>query len=139
VITSNRWSDGAHGLLRIVAGFVFWMHGAQKLLGWFGGFGPDGGTAPLDSLFGVAGILELVGGILIVIGLFTRPVAFILAGEMAYAFFTAHVPRGSFWPVVNGGEPAVLYCFIFLFFVAAGSGAFSIDDVLRKRKRVGHI
>jgi len=133
VITSNRWSDGAHGLLRIVAGFVFWMHGAQKLLGWFGGFGPDGGTAPLDSLFGVAGILELVGGILIVIGLFTRPVAFILAGEMAFAYFMRHLPQG-FWQMQNGGEPATLYAFIFLFFAAAGAGAFSLDRLLAARR-----
>lgn len=135
----DGWADRAQGVLRIVAGFIFWMHGAQKLLGLFGGIGPDGGTVQIASLIGVAGILEFFGGILIVMGLFTRPVAFILCGEMAYAFFTAHLSRGSFWPVQNGGEPAALYCFIYLFFVAAGSGAFAVDRILARRKRVGHI
>jgi putative oxidoreductase len=139
VTVPPRWADAAHGILRIVAGFIFWMHGAQKLLGLFGGFGGEGGTAPIASLMGVAGILELVGGTLIIIGLFTRPVAFILSGEMAYAYFTAHIPRGGFWPVENGGEPAALYAFIFLFFAAAGGGAFAVDRVLAKRKRAGHI
>jgi putative oxidoreductase len=135
----DRWADTAQGILRIVAGFIFWMHGAQKLLGLFGGLDGQGATVEIASLIGVAGILEFVGGILIVIGLFTRPVAFILCGEMAYAFFTAHLSRGTIWPLENGGEPAVLYAFIFLFFAAAGSGAFAVDRILAKRKRVGHI
>lgn len=135
----DSWADRAQGLLRIVAGFIFWMHGAQKLLGLFGGIDGQGGTVEIASLIGVAGILEFAGGILIVIGLFTRPVAFILSGEMAYAFFTAHVSRGGIWPLQNGGEPAALYAFIYLFFVAAGSGAFAVDRILAKRKRRGHI
>ncbi|MGH7504689.1 MAG: DoxX family protein [Longimicrobiales bacterium] len=126
--------DIAHGLLRIVAGFTFWQHGAQKLLGWFGGFGPDGGTAELASRFGVAGVLEFFGGILIVLGLLTRPVAFILAGEMAVAYFTAHLPRG-FWQMQNGGEPPTLYAFIFLFLAAAGAGALSLDRLLSSRRK----
>ena len=132
-VTTGRYGDIAHGLLRIVAGFVFWQHGAQKLLGWMGGVGPDGGTAELMSLFGVAGVLEFFGGILIVLGLLTRPVAFILAGEMAFAYFMRHLPQG-FWQMQNGGEPATLYAFIFLFFAAAGAGAFSLDRLLAARR-----
>jgi putative oxidoreductase len=139
VTVPDRWADTAQGILRIVAGFIFSMHGAQKLFGLFGGFDGQGGTVEIASLFGVAGILEVVGGFLIIIGLFTRPVAFILSGEMAYAYFTAHLPRGGFWPLENGGEPAALYAFIFLFFAAAGSGAFAVDRILARRKRVGHI
>jgi putative oxidoreductase len=84
-------------------------------------------------MVGVAGVLELVGGILIMIGLFTRPVAFILSGEMAVAYFTAHFPQG-FWPTQNGGEPAALFCFIFLYMAARGAGDFSVDAVLRGRR-----
>ena len=115
-------------LLRIVTGLVFMVHGAQKLFGMFGGAGPNGGSVPLASLFGVAGVLEFFGGLLIVLGLFTRPVAFILAGEMAYAFWTMHFPNGGINPVANHGEPAVLYCFIFLFLAFHGAGPYSVDD-----------
>jgi putative oxidoreductase len=115
-------------LLRIVTGLVFMIHGAQKLFGWFGGMGPNGGGVPLASLFGLAGVLEFFGGLLIVLGLFTRPVAFLLAGEMAYAFWTMHFPNGGINPVANHGEPAVLYCFVFLFLAFNGAGPFSIDD-----------
>lgn len=120
--------------LRIVAGFVFWQHGAQKLLGWMGG---DQVSSVL-SLLGVAGVLEFFGGILIVLGLFTRPVAFILAGEMAVAYFLAHVGGAEtltarLFPVMNGGEPAVLYCFIFLLLTAFGPGRFSLDSRLQSR------
>lgn len=107
--------------LRIVTGILFWQHGAQKVLGWFGGNAAD----PL-TLFGLAGILEFFGGALIVLGLLTRPVAFILAGEMAVAYFRVHLPRG-FWPVTNGGELAALYCFIFLLFAVHGGGSLSLD------------
>ncbi|MGH7444151.1 MAG: DoxX family protein [Longimicrobiales bacterium] len=127
MVDVSRWHDEALGLLRIVAGFVFWQHGAQKLFGWFGGQPVEA----MVSLMGLAGVLEFVGGLLIIIGLFTRPVAFILAGEMAVAYFTAHLPRG-FWTVNNNGEPAVLLCFIFLLLVAAGAGAFSVDSLRRK-------
>lgn len=116
--------------LRIVAGFLFWAHGAQKLLGWFGAQG----TAEFATQIWFAGVLEFVGGVLIVLGLFTRPVAFVLAVEMAVAYFQAHFPR-NFWPIQNGGELAALYCFIYLFIAARGGGAFSVDGLLRARRR----
>ncbi|MGH9793261.1 MAG: DoxX family protein [Candidatus Acidiferrales bacterium] len=115
-------------LLRIVVGILFMPHGAQKLFGALGGQ-----AVPLASQFGVAGILEFFGGLLILTGLFTRPVAFILAGEMAAAYFMVHAPQG-FWPIINQGELAVLYCFVFLFLVASGGGDFSIDGWMRRRK-----
>ena len=119
-------------VLRIVAGFTFILHGAQKHLGLLGGIGGHGEKAVLLSLFGVAGVLEFYGGLLMILGLFTRPVAFLLAGEMAVAYFRTHLPR-SVWPILNGGELAVLYCFIFLYLVVAGPGDFSVDAILRKR------
>jgi putative oxidoreductase len=115
-----------HNVLRIVVGFLFIAHGTQKLLGWFGGIPPQHSAAPIASQMGVAGVLESCGAILIIIGLFTRPVAFILCGEMAVAYFQVHFPRG-FWPLQNMGEPAVLYCFLFLFFAFNGAGSFSVD------------
>jgi putative oxidoreductase len=119
-------------LLRIVAGFLFWQHGVQKL------FGVLGRDAPVDffTILGLAGILETVGGVLLVLGLFTRPVAFILSGEMAWAYFSSHAP-GGFWPLVNRGELAALYSFVFLYFAVRGGGGFSVDGlfkVLRERK-----
>lgn len=120
-----------HNALRIVAGFLFWQHGAQKVLGWFGG-----NVADPMSLFGLAGMLEFFGGILIVLGLFTKPVAFILAGEMAVAYFRAHLPRGL-WPIMNGGELAALYTFIFLFFAVRGGGWFSLDGWIASRRGRG--
>jgi len=120
-----------HALLRVVTGLMFWQHGAQKLFGLLGGQQvPD-----LTSLAGLAGVLEFVGGILIVIGLFTRPVAFVLSGEMAFAYFMAHAPQGL-WPVENRGEPAVLFCFLFLFFAAHGAGRYSVDAVLSRQRHV---
>jgi putative oxidoreductase len=122
----------ALNLLRIMTGFLFIPHGAQKLFGLFGGFGGEpGGTAPLLSLMGLAGILECFGGLIILLGLFTRPVAFILSGHMAAAYFIAHAPKG-FWPLLNRGELAALYCFVFLFLAAAGGGQFSLDAVVSK-------
>jgi putative oxidoreductase len=112
--------------LRVVAALIFLMHGTQKVLGF-----PGGARMPLTSLLGIAGAIELVGGILMLLGLFTRPVAFVLAGEMAAAYFTAHMPHGT-WPIVNGGELAVLFCFLWSFFSAAGPGPLSLD-ALRKR------
>ena len=110
------------------------LHGGQKLLGWFGGFGGNpGATAPITSLMGVAGILELVGGSLIVLGLFTRPVAAILAIEMAYAYITVHAPRGV-WPIENQGEPAALYFILFLFFAGHGAGLFSLDAAISRAR-----
>jgi len=117
-------------LLRITAGLAFMVHGSQKLFGMFGGVDGQGMTPPLMSQFGLAGVLEFVGGLLMVIGLFSRPVAFILAGEMAVAYFQAHVTGGGGFqinPILNRGEPAYLYCFIWLFFAFNGPGPFSID------------
>lgn len=124
-------ASATHALLRIVAGLLFMLHGGQKLFGWFGGVGPNGGTVPLVSQMGLAGVLELVGGALILVGLFTRPVGFLLAGEMAAAYFIAHLPR-AFWPIQNQGESAALFAFIFLFFAFNGAGRFSLDG-LRSR------
>jgi putative oxidoreductase len=107
--------------LRIVAAFIFLLHGTQKLFAF-----PAGGRVPLMSLFGAAGAIELAGGILMLLGLFTRPVAFLLAGEMAVAYFRQHAPRGT-WPILNGGELAILFCFIWLYFSAAGAGPLSLD------------
>lgn len=124
--------ETTYALLRITAGLFFLLHGGQKLLAWFGGFGGQpGATAPIASLMGVAGILELVGGSLLLLGLLTRPVAFLLAGEMAYAYFSVHLQRGV-WPIENGGEPAALFCFIFLFFAAHGAGPVSLDAMVGK-------
>ncbi len=109
-------------LLRIVTGFLFMEHGAQKLFGLLGSHG----TQVFPHLLWFAGALEFFGGLLVLIGLFTRPVAFILSGEMAFAYFMAHAPHG-FWPILNHGEAAVLYCFVFFFLAAAGSGWFALD------------
>ena len=128
----HRYEDAALALFRVVTGLLFWQHGAQKLLGWLGGAGGPGQTVPLASMPGVAGILEFVGGILIMLGLFTRPVAFLLSGLMAAAYFIAHFPRG-FWPAVNEGELAVLYCFVFLYLAARGGGRFSVDGMREGR------
>ena len=119
----GRVAPYLYALLRLVAGLAFAQHGAQKLFGLLGG-----NAAPLTSQFGLAGIIEFVGGIMIALGLFTSPVAFIASGEMAWAYFQQHFPRG-FWPIQNGGELAVLYCFIFLYLSAVGSGKLSIDSI----------
>ena len=109
-------------ILRVITALLFISHGSAKLFGF-----PDAGmNPPLLSLFGFAAVLEVVGGLLLVIGLFTRPVAFILAGEMAVAYFMAHAPQ-SFFPIINGGESAIFFCFIFLYLVFAGPGAWSLD------------
>lgn len=123
-----------HAVLRIGAGLLFMQHGAQKLLGWFGGMGAGGGTAELMSLMGLAGVLELVGGLLIVLGLFTRPVALILVIEMLWAYVQAHVPQG--WaPILNGGELALLYALIWGYFAATGAGPASLDRTIEGRRR----
>jgi len=123
----SKWSPVLLSLLRIVAAFLFMQHGGQKLLG-FPGAGDH--KVELMSLMGFAGCLELIGGGLLLLGLFTRPVAFLLSGEMAFAYFMAHAPQG-FWPVLNQGEAAVLYCFVFLYLSAAGGGPWSLDRALR--------
>lgn len=118
----------AHALLRIVAGALFICPGGMKLFGWFGGM-PAG--AHLSPLLVVAGVIEVFGGALIVLGLLTRPVAFIASGEMAFAYFIGHFPKG-FWPIQNHGESAVLLCFIFLFLAANGAGPWSLDRLFRR-------
>ena len=118
-------------IFRIMAAFTFSLHGWQKFFGMFGGLG--GFKPPLTSMMGVAGVLETLGGALILVGLFTRPVAFLLAGEMAIGYFMVHAPRG-FWPLLNGGEITVFYCFWFLWLSTAGPGPISLDWLLRKRQ-----
>jgi putative oxidoreductase len=121
-ITRTGLAPAAHALLRIGAGLLFLQHGLQKL------FGLLGGTAvPLDSMMGVAGLIEMAAGVLLVLGLWTRPVAFVVACEMVAAFVIAHLPRGG-WPVENGGEVPLLYLLIFLFLAAAGAGPAGIDS-----------
>ncbi len=120
-----KWSPRLLGLLRIVTAILFMEHGAQKLLG----FPPsDHGSPEFLTLLWFAGVLELVGGFFVLIGWFTRPVALLLAGEMAVAYWTVHAPR-AIYPAVNGGDAAILFCFIFFYLAAAGAGAFSVDGV----------
>jgi putative oxidoreductase len=120
-----------YSILRIVAAFMFILSGSVKLFG-FPTPMPSGGTVDLLSQIGIGAILELFGGLCILLGFCTRPVAFILAGEMAVAYFQFHFPKG-FWPNANGGMAAVLYCFIFLYFSAAGSGKWSLDSLRGKK------
>lgn len=127
--TRKIWTPRILGILRIITGFLFLQHGTAKLLGMPHIAMFDG--LKLFSLMGLAGTLELVGGVLILIGLFTRPTAFILSGEMAFAYFMAHAP-GGFLPILNHGELAVMFCFVFLYFSMAGAGSFSIDATRRK-------
>jgi putative oxidoreductase len=128
--TAGPW---LHALLRIGAGLLFMQHGAQKMFGLLGGFGAPGATAPLVSLMGLAGILEFFGGLLIVVGLLTRPVAVLLAGEMVVAFVMAHMPQGGF-PVQNGGELPLLFALTFLFLFGAGAGPLSMDRAWAGRR-----
>jgi putative oxidoreductase len=126
------WTPRAQALLRIVTAYLYLTHGTAKLLGVPHVANFD--NLRLFSLMGFAGVLELVGGVLLLIGLFTRPVAFVLCGEMAFAYFMAHGSQGYVLvPMLNRGELAVLYCFVFLFFAAAGAGAWSIDALRRPR------
>lgn len=120
-----------HTLLRAGAGILFLQHGLQKMFGLLGGFmGTPGATAPLMSQMGLAGVLEVAGGALLIAGLFTRPVAIILTLEMLGAYFMAHLPQGG-WPIQNAGEPALLFALIFAFIAAHGAGALSLDRVIR--------
>lgn len=125
----TKWSASGprlQSVLRIVAAFIFMLSGTMKLFAFPAGMPPDGGTVPLVSEIGLAGILETFGGALLLLGLFTRPVAFVLAGQMAVAYFQFFFPKG-FWPVVNGGVTPALYCFVWLYFSAAGAGPWSLD------------
>ncbi len=122
----------ARSVMRIVIGFTFSCHGAQKLFGAFGGLNGHGATVHALTVLWIAAIIETVGGVLLLLGLFTSPVAFITCGEMAVAYFTVHAPRGHF-PLRNGGELAVVYCFVFLYLIFAGGGPLSLDRALRRR------
>ena len=124
----TRWTPRLSSVLRIVAAFLFMQHGTQKWLAF-----PVARATPTElwTLSGAAGVLELGGGFLLLLGLYTRPVAFVLSGLMAFAYFIAHAPA-NFWPIVNRGELAALYCFVFLYLAAAGGGPWSADRWLRK-------
>lgn len=124
------YTECIHDTVRIVAGVLFFQHGARKI---FGVLGAEE-SVEIVSLVGLAGVVELLAGTLIAVGLFTPWAAFISSGQMAVAFFIAHVPRGSLWPIANGGEPAVLFCFLFLYLASRDSGDWSLDRMLRDRR-----
>ena len=132
----TTWSPRLLSVLRIVAGLLFLQHGSQKLLGL--PFPPANGLPAMGTIFWWGGIIELVGGILVMIGLFTRPVAFVLSGQMAVAYWMFHAPRGLFPLSTNGnqGELAIVYCFVFLFIAVAGAGIWSIDAALKRQGRL---
>jgi len=130
----RSWAPQLLSTLRIIAAFLFTQYGTAKLLAFPGAVMPGGGTASLTSLAGIAGLLEMVGGGLLLIGLFTRPVAFILSGEMAVAYFMGHAPHG-FWPVLNQGSPAIFFCFLWLYVSAAGPGPWSLDALRHAARR----
>ncbi len=129
------WHGVIHSLLRVVTGLLFMQHGVQKLFGLLLNPGrPWNGPPEVLSQFWFAGMLETFGGTLIVLGLFTRPVAFLLSGEMAVAYFQAHFPR-NVWPILNSGEHVVLFCFVYLYLFATGAGPYSVDALLQARRR----
>jgi putative oxidoreductase len=130
-----RWRSLAPyllSILRIVAAFLFMQYGTTKVFAFPAAVMPGGGTAAVGSLAWVAGVLEVFGGLLLLLGLFTRPVAFVLSGEMAFAYFIGHAPQGL-WPVLNQGAPAAFYCFLFLYLSAAGPGPWSVDALRRPK------
>ena len=129
----GRFTPQAITALRVIAGLLFVEHGLVKLVGFPEGAQP--GQQALLSLFGVGGLIELITGLLIVVGLFTRPAAFVAAGQMAVAYFMFHAPAG-FYPVLNGGEPAILFAFIFLLLSTTGAGAYSLDGVRQGKARL---
>jgi putative oxidoreductase len=131
-MTRHPAEEISYLLLRVVAALLFIQVGGLKLFGWFGGMPPGGGAAPFMTQAWIGGVLEVFGGAAIMLGLFTRPVAFILAGEMAVAYWQFHAPNGH-WPIQNHGEPAVLLCFIYLYMAARGGGDWSLDAVLRRK------
>ena len=126
----QSWAPYLRSVLRIVAAFLFMQFGTMKLFAFPIGMPPNGATAPLMSEMGLAGVLEVFGGGLLLLGLFTRPVAFLLSGEMAVAYFQGHLPQG-FWPIVNMGTDAIFFCFLWLYFSAAGPGPWSLDALRR--------
>jgi putative oxidoreductase len=123
---TNVWAPRLLAALRIIAALLFLEHGLVKVFGFPAGAAP--GPQDLLSFFGIAGLIETVGGVLLLIGLFTRPVAFLMAGEMAVGYFLVHAPA-SFFPAINGGDAAILFCFVFLYLFAAGPGAWSVDEM----------
>jgi len=132
----NKYQPYALTALRVITALAFMAHGTQKMFG-FPASQMGGGGFELFTLMGLAAVLEVFGGLAILLGLFTRPVAFILAGQMAYAFWFVHVPmmgQGNIIPAANGGDGAVLFCFVFLYLVFAGPGAFSLDEMLKGRR-----
>ena len=126
----GRFTAETYALLRFVAGLMFLMHGTQKFFGWPPG--GMGGGGHLQGMMMLAAVIELVGGAMIAIGLLTSLAAFLASGEMAFAYFMAHAGHGGFWPIQNKGELAVLYCFLFLYFAASGSGKYSVDGAMKK-------
>ena len=129
VTVFETWRPRVLGVLRIVTAYLFVQHGTAKLLG-IPAVEMFKAGVPLMSMAGIAGLLEIVGGVLMLIGLFTRPTAFILSGEMAFAYFIGHASRGNVLvPMLNGGELAVMWCFVFLYFAVAGGGAWSVDGM----------
>jgi putative oxidoreductase len=127
------WAPYFLSILRIITAFLFFQAGSAKLFAFPGAVMPGGGTVSVMTLAGFAGALEVVGGALLLIGLFTRPVAFILSGEMAFAYFMGHAPSGL-WPILNGGTDAIFFCFVFLYISAAGAGPWSIDALLHRKR-----
>lgn len=142
----SKYAPQALGILRIVAALTYMEHGTQKLFHFppmpervgGGPGGPAGGGMPvfMQTVFLIAGIIEFFGGLALVLGILTRPIAFVVAGELAVVYWWMHEPRGGFWPVFNGGEAAILWCFTFLYLVFAGPGAFAIDNLLFRRRAV---
>jgi putative oxidoreductase len=133
----ERYETQLRSIMRIITAIIFSEHGWQKLFGVLGGFGAPGQTAPVGSVLWTAGLIEAVGGLLLTFGLFTRAVAFLLSGEMAVAYFRTHAPRG-FWPMLNGGELAVFYCFFFLWLSSADPGIWSLDRLFFRRNPLRH-
>ena len=134
---ASRWRSQAPYLLsvlRIIAAFLFMQFGTGKLFAFPGPLMPDGSTVPVASQIGIAAVLEAFGGLFLLLGLFTRPVAFLLSGEMAFAYFIGHAPQG-FWPVLNMGTPAALFAFVWLYISSAGAGPWSLDAVWRATRR----
>ena len=124
----EKWAPYALGILRIVAALLFIEHGLQKMFGF-----PSAGP-PMSAVLWIEALIEVLGGLALLVGAYTRPVAFVLSGDMAVAYFTAHFPR-SFYPAVNGGDAAILFCFVFLYIFFAGAGPWSVDRVMLNRSR----
>ena len=131
----GKYSDYLYALMRIMVGLLFACNGARKFFGVFGGMGGSGEAAPLFSQMGLAGIIEIFGGLLVAVGLFTSYAAFIVSGEMAVAYFQSHYPKG-FWPILNAGERAAFYCFVFLYIASRGGVVWCVDRTARLRHRL---